>query len=321
MKVAVIGSGAWGTALALVASRAGHEVTIWSRKHELVEQINLSKENSSYLPGIALLASIKATNKLLDIIDYELFIIAIPAQSIRQLCLDLKELGIASDRILLICSKGIEQISLKLMSEVAKEILPKNQVAILSGPNFAHEVALDLPAITSIAADNLALSQKLAESLSNINFRIYPSSDIIAVQVFGAAKNVLAIATGITIGKELGENAKASIVSRGIFEINALSLAMGGRFDTVLVPAGVGDVHLTCSSATSRNTALGIALAHGKTANNALAEGFYTAKSINFLAEKMVVEMPICRAIYKIIHENLSIDSAINELLKRSIKK
>ena len=319
MKIAVLGSGSWGTALALVANRAQHEIVIYSRSNEVCQQINLKQENVSYLSNIILPKTITATNELADIIDMDILIIAIPAQNIRNLCIDLKKLNLPDNKILLICSKGIEQKSLNLMSETVKEILPMTQVAVLSGPNFAREVAMDLPTITTIASSDIKLSEMLAKSLSNINFRIYPSDDVIAVQIIGAAKNVLAIATGITIGKKLGENAKASIISRGVFEINALSLAMGGRYDAILSPAGLGDIHLTCSSSTSRNTSMGIAIAQGTVANNALAEGFYSAESINALAKKLNIEMPICSAIYKIMYEKFDVDFIINELLRRDI--
>lgn len=321
MKIGVIGSGAWGTALALVSSRSDNQVIIYSRSIDICNQINDIHTNSRYLPEIILPKSIKANNNLLGILDSDVLLLSIPAQNIRLLCAELAELKLSPNVILAICSKGIEQGSLKLMSEVVTEILPNNKVAILSGPNFAYPVAQDLPAITSIASNNGLTSLMLAENLSSINFRIYPNEDVIGTQIFGAVKNVLAIATGVAIGRELGENAKAAIVSRGINEINSLSLAMGGRSSTLLAPAGIGDVHLTCSSSTSRNTSYGIALSTGSAAQECLVEGFFTSKSINSLAEKFSVQMPICQAVYQVTHGYISLDDAIKELLNRPHKK
>ena len=222
--------------------------------------------------------------------------------------------------ILIICSKGIEQNSLKLMSEVIEEILPNNPIAILSGPNFALEVAKNLPAITSISSVNISLANELAHKLTSPNFRVYPNQDIIGTQIIGAAKNVLAIATGITIGKNLGENAKSAVFSRGIYEINNLLLAKGGKTETLLSPAGIGDLNLTCSSLTSRNTTYGMLIAQGnKNSNTSLIEGFYTAESIFMLSKALKIEMPIAETIYQVTHQNLTLEQAIEKLLKRSV--
>lgn len=317
MKIAIIGSGSWGSALAIVAHRAGNQVTIWSRNHDICQQINLAHQNPSYLPSIVFSKDIRATSKLVDILEQDILLLVVPAQNIRQLCIELRSLKLSSQSILVVCAKGIEQESLKLMSEIVQEILPLNQLAILSGPNFAHEVADDLPTITSIAASDIKLSNMLAKTLCNLNFRIYPNDDLIGTQVFAAAKNVLAIATGIVIGKKLGENAKASIISRGICEINALSLAMGGKVETLLAPAAIGDIYLTCSSVTSRNTSLGIAIAKELSAPEALAEGFYSAISINTLALKLKIAMPVCQSVYQIIHEAAPVNSIIAKILLR----
>ena len=321
MKIAVIGSGAWGTALALVASRTNNKVIIWSRNNNTCAEINQAQQNSYYLPNIDLPASITATTDLSAILSNDIFFLTVPAQNIRQLCVELASLKIDSDKIIVICSKGIEQNSFKLMSEVVAQILPHNPVAILSGPNFAYEVAQNLPAITSISSGDPKLNQTLIKALNNNNFRIYPNTDVIGTQIFGAAKNVLAIATGITIGKKFGENAKAAILSRGIYEINNLNLAKGGDAQTLFAPAGVGDIYLTCSSPTSRNTSYGITLATGSfDQNNSLVEGFYSAESIYLLAKSLNIEMPICEAVYQVTHQNYPIDEAIISLLHRPIK-
>ncbi len=321
MKITIIGSGAWGTSLAIVAYRAGNEVNIYSRNKDTCAEINQNHSNSSYLANIALPNEIKASANLAIALEANILLLASPAQTIRQICTDLAYLKLSPETTLVICAKGIEQESLKLMSEVVAEILPSNPVSILSGPNFAHEIAQDLPAITSIASLDRKLAIDLSKIFSGDNFRAYPNEDIIGTQIIGAAKNVLAIATGICMGKKLGENAKAAILSRGIVEINQLIIAKGGRTQTLLSPAGIGDINLTCSSATSRNTSYGIALAEGTpTTNNILVEGVYTAKSISMLANSINVEMPICTAIYQVTHQNHPIDEAIKKLLNRPIK-
>ena len=320
MKITVLGGGSWGGALALAAYRANNQVSIWSRSDAISSEINTLHSNNKYLPGIRIPESIVAFSEFKNIKQSDALIIAIPAQKIRELCKQLTKINLSNKAILIICSKGIEQNSLKLMSEVIEEILPNNPIAILSGPNFALEVANNLPAITSISSGNINLANELSYKLASPNFRIYPNKDIIGTQIIGAAKNVLAIATGITIGKNLGENAKSAIFSRGIYEINNLLLAKRGKTETLLSPAGIGDLNLTCSSLTSRNTTYGMLIAQGNhSSNTSLVEGFYTAESIFMLAKKLEVEMPIAETIYQVTHKNLPLDIAIENLLKRSV--
>lgn len=318
MKIAVLGGGSWGSALALVCYRASHEVVIYSRNQQVCNEINNQHVNLSNLPDIVFPSNIIAYSQLSEILSADIFLLVTPAQSIRKICLELKELNINSNKTLIICAKGIEQKSYKLMSEVVKEILPNNPIAILSGPNFALEIAKDLPAITSIASEDYNFSVTLSGYLSSKHFRVYPNDDIIGTQVIGAAKNVLAIATGIVMGKNLGENTKAAVISRGVNEITNLLLAKGGKIETLISPAGFGDIHLTCSSSTSRNTAYGIDLGkNNANQKNALVEGFYSAESLYMLSSFLDVKMPICKAIYKVVHQNMSLDHVIYELLER----
>jgi glycerol-3-phosphate dehydrogenase (NAD(P)+) len=319
MKVAVLGSGSWGTALGMIANKAGHKTIIWSRNGETASEINNKKTNRVYLPGIILPSDIAATTKFADILDSDILMLTIPAQSIRNICEELAHLNLSQEKQIIICAKGIEQKTLKLMSEVVEEILPHNPVAILSGPNFALEIAQNLPAISSIASSDRELSIDLANKLSNPNFRIYPSQDVVGTQLIGSAKNVLAIATGIVIGCELGENAKSAIFSRGIDEINRLILAKGGKIATMFSPAGIGDLNLTCSSATSRNTSFGISLAKGIKNSNHLVEGYFTASSIYSLAKLYETEMPVIDSVYKILYENCPVTEIIDNLLKRPV--
>lgn len=318
MKIAIIGSGSWGTALALVCHRASHEVIICSRNQQVCNEINTKHTNYSNLPGLILPNNITAYADLAEVLSADILLLVTPAQSIRQLCLELKKLNIDSKKTLILCAKGIEQKTYKLMSEVVREILPTNPIAILSGPNFALEVAKDLPAITSIASDDYNFAVTLSGYLSSSHFRVYPNDDIIGTQIIGAAKNVLAIATGIVMGRNLGENAKAAVISRGISEISNLLAAKGGKIETMISPSGFGDIHLTCSSATSRNTAYGIALGQNKAKqNNGLVEGFYSAEALFMLSNSLAMKMPICESVYKVVHQNMSLDHVIYELLDR----
>lgn len=318
MKIAIIGSGSWGTALSLVCARALHDVLIYSRRNDICNEINNKHTNFSRLKSIQLLDNIRASSNFDDVLSSDVILLVIPAQNVRDICIQLSKHKLAENTAIIICSKGIEQNTLKLMNEVVQEILPHNPLAILSGPNFAYEVARDLPAITSIAANDINFAETLAGYFSSNHFRIYPNNDIIGTQVLAAAKNVLAIATGIVIGKDLGENAKAAVISRGINEITNLLIAKGGKLETLISPAGFGDLYLTCSSATSRNTAYGISLGKNEPkTNETLVEGFFSAESIIMLANYLNVKMPICEAVYKIIHKNISIDRIIFELLEK----
>lgn len=321
MKIAIIGSGSWGVALGMAVHRAGNEVTIWSRNNDTVQEINNRHTNHVYLKDINLPIDMKATKNLEDIFNVDMLMLTIPSQSIRELCEQLAHLNFPHEKIIVICAKGIEQKTLKLMSEIVEEILPSNPIAVLSGPNFAIEVARGLPAISSFSSSDRELSIEMAKNLSSNNFRIYPNQDIIGTQVIGAAKNVLAIAAGIVIGSNLGENAKSAIFSRGVSEINRLILAKGGKIDTMFSPAGIGDLNLTCSSATSRNTSFGISLAKGnKSIGNELVEGYYTAESIYSLAKLYETDMPVMEAVYRLVYENQSISQIIDDLLKRPLK-
>jgi glycerol-3-phosphate dehydrogenase (NAD(P)+) len=321
MKIGVIGGGSLGTALAMVSYRASQEAQIYVRDKNICNEINQNHTNSRYLPNITLPSKLIAYSDLSKILDSDALLLAVPAQTIHTLCLELKALNLDPNKIIVICSKGIEQNSLKLMSEVVSDVLPKNPIAILSGPNFAIEIAQDLPAITSLASTDRDLANALSKFLGTNNFRIYPNTDIIGTQVIGAAKNVLAIAIGAAIGKKYGENSKAAIVSRGVSEISNLLLAKGGKIETLLSPAGIGDIYLTCSSAMSRNTSYGILLGQNKTTNpNDLVEGFYTSESIMMLAAKLSIKMPVCHAVYKIAHEKLSLDRVVQDLLDRPVE-
>jgi glycerol-3-phosphate dehydrogenase (NAD(P)+) len=325
-RIAVIGAGAWGTALAAVARRAGRDVRLWAREPEVVEAINGAHENPVYLAGIALDPAIEATGDLEQAAkDAEAVLLVTPAQHSRAVAVDLAA-HVPESVPTLICAKGIEEGSGKLMSEVLAELAPGRAVGVLSGPTFAGEVARGLPTAVTLAAEAEGLGRSLAKALGTASFRPYWSADVIGAQIGGAVKNVLAIACGIVEGRELGDNARAALITRGLAEMVRLGLAKGARTETLFGLSGLGDLALTCTGPQSRNMSLGMALGAGETLagilakRNTVAEGVYTAASVSALAERLGVEMPIASAVNAILHEGAAIDEVIAGLLARPFK-
>ena len=320
-KVSVIGAGAWGTALAMSAGRAGCDVMLWARESEVVECINKNHENSVFFPGVTLEDSITATSDINDTIDSDIVLLVSPAQFLRSTCEELKNTTINKNSPLLICSKGIEQGSLKLMSEVVSEILP-NPVCILSGPTFSTEVANNLPTFVNIACDSQKMGNMLAEKLSSPKFKLRYCDDVIGAQIGGAVKNVIAIACGIADGKGMGENARSALIIGGLREMEQLCLAKGGKIETIMRLCGIGDLILTCSSKQSRNNSLGFELGQGKSLQQIIeerktvAEGVASSESVSQLARNLGLRMPICEAVHHILHEGGAIEEAIAEVIK-----
>jgi len=321
-RVAVVGGGAWGTALALVAARAGREVTLWARDPVIVAAINRERENPVYLPGIALDPPIAATtDAAAALLGAEAVLIAVPAQFLRGVVAALAPLLV--DLPLLLCAKGIEAESLKTMSQVAAELVPESPVAVLSGPSFAAEVARRLPAAVAIASRVPGLAAAFVEALATAQFRPYSSHDPRGVELGGAVKNVLAIACGIVEGKGLGDNARAALITRGLAEIVRLGLARGAEPDTFRGLSGLGDLVLTCTARQSRNFRLGLALGRGKSLAQALAgsrsvvEGVATAAAVARLAARLGVDMPIAAAVDAVLHHGSAIDMMMEGLLSR----
>jgi len=323
-KVGVISAGAWGTALAIAANRAGSEVTLYTSNPNVLESITNKRINDVYLPGIFIEPNIKITADLGEICKNNIIILSIPSQHIRSMCIKLSD-QIDTDTILVIATKGIERGSLALMSDVVSSILPQNPVAILGGPNFAIEVAKGLPTATTIACRNEQTADKIIYAIGGKYFRPYNSDDLIGTQIGGAIKNVIAIACGIAIGRGFGENARAALITRGIAEMGRLCAAKGGRQETLMGLSGLGDLMLSCSSEVSRNMSLGIEIGkQEKTAKQiidnrkkGLAEGVATADSASELAKKIGVSMPICQTVREILYEERNIDEAISSLLER----
>ena len=322
-KVGVIGGGAWGTALALAAFRAGSGVTIWSNSEDVAEDINKNHQNRKYIGEIELPENIKATCNIADAFACDVVLLVVPAQSLRSVLAGVKS-GNIFNAPLVICSKGVEQGSHAFMSEIVAEYFPENPIAILSGPNFAYEVAKGLPACATLACADKEYADKIIESMGSERFRLYYSEDVIGAQIAGAVKNILAIACGIAIGKGLGENARAALVTRGIAEIGRLCTKIGGRPETLLGLSGIGDIMLTCGSEKSRNMHLGSELGRGTALSDIIAEGktvegVATAKSVAELANNLDVDMPITCAVKAILHDNACIEETIKALLDRPL--
>ena len=324
-RVGVIGAGAWGTALAQVCARAGLQVTLQAREAEVVASVNEKHENAAFLPGIALEPGIKAVTDLADLADCDLILAVAPAQHLRAALTAFAPHHKAGAPVVL-CSKGVEQGSLKLMTDVAAESLPGAPIAVLSGPSFAGEVARNLPAAVTLACEDETLGRAIAEAIAIPTFRPYTASDLIGAEASGAVKNVLAIACGIVEGKGLGRNAHATVITRGFAELTRLAVTLGAKPETVAGLCGLGDLVLTCSSAQSRNMSVGMALGQGLTLEQALAgkvsvaEGVASAPAVRALARKVGVEVPICEAVAAILAGEVEVDAAIAGLLSRPLK-
>ncbi len=317
--VGIIGAGGWGTALAILANRAGSRVTMWTRNAQVVESIRTRRENVQYLPEQFIDPSIEVTDDTGFISSCDMLVVTIPAQSLRTVAISLSD-TVPSHVPLILATKGIERGSLMLMSEVMQSILPYNPIAILSGPNFAREAAAGLPTATTLALYQTNLADKIAYAIGGKYFRLYVNDDPIGTQIGGAAKNVLAIAAGIVQGRGLGENARAALITRGMVEISRLAKAKGGKEETLMGLSGIGDMMLTCMSTKSRNYSLGVNIGKGTMrASGGLTEGVATAESITQLARKLGVAMPIAFAVNEVLAGNLQVGTAIERLLERPL--
>jgi glycerol-3-phosphate dehydrogenase (NAD(P)+) len=320
----VIGGGAWGTALAQVCARAGLEVILWAREPEVCRDIAETRTNSAFLPGVRLDDSIRVTSDLSDLCPLDLVLAVPPAQHMRG---TLRTLTAGCPRgPIVLCSKGIEQGSLKLMTEVLEETLPGHAVAVLSGPSFAGEVARGLPTAVTLACPDEGLGRAIAEAIATPTFRPYLADDMIGAEAGGAIKNVLAIACGMVEGRGLGRSAHAAVITRGFAEMVRFAVALGAEAETLNGLCGLGDLVLTCSSPQSRNMSVGLALGQGKTLEEALsgklsvAEGVASAPAVRELARSLQVETPICEAVAAILAGELGVDEAIADLLSRPLK-
>jgi glycerol-3-phosphate dehydrogenase (NAD(P)+) len=320
-RIAVIGAGAWGTALANAAARAGRDVTLWARDPATVASI-AAKRESPRLPGVKLDERVAATGALADVAHAEAVLLAVPAQDLRvaatALRTHLRAVPVVS------CAKGIERGTHRFMTEVIAESVAQATPVQLSGPSFAADVARGLPTAVTLACADGAVAAALARALGSPTFRPYHTTDVRGVEIGGAAKNVLAIAAGIVQGRRLGASATAALVTRGFAELARFGAALGARGETLTGLSGLGDLILTCASPQSRNFSLGIALGEGRERASALqgklAEGVFTAGALVELAQEKGVEMPIATAVAAVLDGKLSVDAAIESLLTRPLK-
>jgi len=324
-RIGILGGGAWGTALAQVCARAGLDVLLWAREPEVVEAIARDRQNPLFLPGVTLDPAVAATASAHDLLSTDALLAVTPAQHLRAALA-----GLAADMPrglpVVLCAKGVEAGSLKLMTEVLAEAAPGAAPAVLSGPSFAAEVARGLPTAVTLAAADLDLARALAQAIATPTFRPYVSHDMIGAEAGGAIKNVLAIACGVAEGRGLGRSAQAALITRGFAELARLAVALGGEAETVAGLCGLGDLVLTCSSETSRNMSLGLDIGRGASLEAALAgklsvaEGVASAPAVTELAARHGVETPICEAVRAILAGELDVGPAIAALLSRPLK-
>lgn len=318
MIVGVIGAGSWGVALAQLCAASGKQSVVWARREEAADEIN-TERRSSYLPDVPLHPRMSASVDPSILIDVDLVLCVVPVQATRETLTILAPL-LPEDATVVMCSKGVEQETLALPTEIARDALD-NPLAVLSGPSFAADVVRGLPTAVTVAAQTMEQARALQRELGMQNFRPYASDDMIGVQVGGAIKNVLAIACGIVAARGLGESARAALVARGAAEMTRLALALGGRAETLAGLSGMGDLVLTCGSDRSRNFAAGLKIGDPATAPLArgVSEGTHTARSAVALATREGIEMPICETVCAILSGGLSVDKGIERLLARPL--
>jgi glycerol-3-phosphate dehydrogenase (NAD(P)+) len=322
MNLGVIGGGAWGTALAQVASAGGRETLLWALEAEVVEAINSRRENSLFLAGVPLNPGIRATSDFTELDACDAWLVVTPAQHMRAVL----ERAPSCGKPLILCSKGIEEKSGELLHNVAKAACPNASVAVLSGPTFADEVAKGLPTAVTLAAEDARLAEQLRDRIKQPTFRIYVSDDVAGAEIGGAVKNVLAIACGVVEGKGLGQNARAALIGRGFAEMRRFGTAFGARRETLAGLSGLGDLVLTCSSTSSRNYSLGKGIGEGRSAADLLsdrktvAEGAFTAPVLARLAKERGIDMPIVDAVDALIAGRATVDAVLDGLLSRPSK-
>jgi glycerol-3-phosphate dehydrogenase (NAD(P)+) len=320
MRIGVIGGGAWGTALAQVAARGG-DVTLWAREPDVIEGINARHENAAFLPGVPLSAAIHATGQLGDLAGHDALLVVAPAQHVAAV---LAQTPVGRTPLVL-CAKGIEAGSRRLVGEVAQAVHPLAPIAVLSGPTFAHEVAAGLPTAVTLACADEALQARLAERLASPTIRPYATTDVVGAEIGGAVKNVLAIACGVVEGAGLGQNARAALIARGFAEMTRFGMARGARPETLAGLSGLGDLVLTCSSTSSRNFSLGVGLGRGERAADLLAdrrtvaEGAFTAPVLDEAAAEAGIDMPITTAVCRLL-EGMPPAEVIDGLLARPLR-
>ncbi|MES2002806.1 MAG: NAD(P)H-dependent glycerol-3-phosphate dehydrogenase [Pseudomonadota bacterium] len=318
-QLAVVGGGAWGTALAQVAATGGRDILLWALEDDVVSAINRIHENPIYLKGQKLSPAIRATSNFSELSAADAWLVVTPAQHMRATL----ERSPCPNMPLILCSKGIEEGSGKLLHDVAREVCPTSPIAVLSGPTFAHEVAAGLPTAVTLACGDEAVGAALRARIALPAFRIYASDDVTGAEIGGAVKNVLAIACGIVEGKGLGQNARAALIARGFAEMTRFGVALGARRETLAGLSGLGDLVLTCSSTASRNFSLGLGLGQGRvtaelmTDRRTVAEGAFTAPVLAKIARDRGIDMPIVAAVDALLAGQADVDQMLEQLLTR----
>ena len=320
--IAVVGGGAWGSALALTCARAGREVTLW--EHDAANAAQLAnKRESLFLPGVRIDDGIAIARSIADAARAQAILLVVPAQAVRSAAKALAPL-LAKGTPIIVCAKGIERGTRKFMTEIIAECAPEAAAAILSGPSFAADVARGMPTAVTLAAGDVALAAALAQALGSAAFRPYHSTDVRGVEIGGAAKNVLAIAAGVVNGRGLGASALAALTTRGFAELVRFGRAYGAKPETMMGLSGLGDLLLTCSSPQSRNFSFGVNLGRGRKPDaihdTGLAEGTFTASVLVEMARERNVDMPISFAVDALLREKMTVDDVINSLLTRPLK-
>ena len=320
-KIAILGGGAWGTALAAMAAGSGHDAWLYARDAQTVAHINDQRRNPAYLGEIELPEGIRASTDAEAVLENaNAVLVVLPAQAMRKGLLELSAL-IPQSAPVILCAKGIERETGRLMSEVVAEVLPHHTIGALSGPSFATDVARGLPTAVTIACEDATIADQLASMLSGPAFRCYSTTDLKGVEIGGALKNVLALAAGAAIGRGYGASAQAALVTRGFAELRRVALAMGAKPETIMGLSGLGDLMLTCSSSQSRNYSYGLAIGRSEDlTHRPLAEGVATAPIAAELCKKHALDAPIITAVAALLAEKITIDEAVTALLNRPLK-
>ncbi len=325
-NIAIIGAGSMGTAMAILLSKNGNNVNLWSPMKDEISMLKANQEHVTRLPGVKIPDSVVFTTDInIAVKDCEVVVLAVPSQTTRQNCKILSDI-ISNDTIVVTCSKGIEDGTCKLLSEIMQEELPQNNIAVISGPSHAEEIARDIPTTVVAASRKIEVARFLQDLFMTPNFRVYTNTDIVGVELGGALKNIIALCAGVSDGLGYGDNTKAALMTRGIAEISRLGVAMGGNADTFSGLTGVGDLIVTCTSMHSRNRRAGILIGQGKSVQQALeevnmvVEGVATTKPAYDLATKLGISMPITQEAYSILFEGKDPRNAVSDLMSRDKK-
>lgn len=326
MKVAIIGAGSFGTAASVLLGNKGYEINIWDRKKDLINEINTSKENKRYLPGVKIPESLTGEEDIKKTVhNADVIVMAVPSHAVRKICSNLSD-AIKEEQVIISLAKGIEQGTYKRMSEIIEEFYPNNPVGVLSGPSHAEEVSKNIPTTVISSSKHIETAEYIQDLFITPEFRVYTNLDIVGVELGGAVKNIIALAAGISDGLEYGDNTKAALMTRGIAEIARLGVALGANPLTFAGLSGIGDLIVTCTSMHSRNRRAGILIGKGKSIEEALdevnmvVEGVITTKSVYELSKKINIEMPITNELYKILYENKPPKDAVLNLMLRDKK-